>query len=112
MTWDQIELFADKAGDRIKSDLMSSINSQAIALGVGFSGETKILRDLARELDVPYGGPSTAPASSAGRDVGDAVRSFSEAGNVRVLSHGTNRRRASGQARSPIKRVPRRTPKD
>lgn len=107
MTWDQIELFAIAASDRVNRDLLQNANLAALGTAVGFSGNRKPLDDIARALG--QGAPSEPPSASLDELQG-TVRDLAQAGQIRIKGHGTNRRRAGSRTRSPNKRVPIGTP--
>ena len=104
MTWDQIELFANAAAERTKQDILLNANTAALGMAVGFSGDDKPLKNLARQMEVAVDlSTTTREDDRMTRAIGDIAK----LGNVRITSHGPDRRRAVGRAGSKDARVPR-----
>ena len=107
MTWDQIELFANAAADRAKHAILLDARTSALGMAVGFSGDDKPLKTLARSMEIEYGGSRVSAANpETERDMRDAIGKLAEQGDVRIKRHGTNRRRADSRAGSENARVP------
>ena len=111
MTWDQVQLFAEKAGDRLAGEVVSDANVMTMAIGAAF-GDSKPLKELARDLgvNVPRGRKRKAAGADDG-GFGEMVSQVSSFGGVRVKksggAHGADSRGAGGRARAANKRVPR-----
>ena len=108
MTWEQIQLFAEKAGERIAQDLLTGVANQTTAIGVALTGDAEPLKQMARQFGLPYDRRMAPPREDD--QFGRVISKFAEAGHVRIQS-GTDGRRAKRPARSQDKRVPLATPK-
>jgi len=94
MTWDQIELFAEKASERDRSRQVQATNLHALAVGVGFSGDTKPLKALSERMS-GRGKAPPAPAQPGGAqsELLRGMERLSQTGALRKQTHGAQRRR-------------------
>ena len=109
MTWDQVQLFADKAGERVAQDLMATIGGTATSIGVALSGDTEPLKRMARELGTKFEIPVSSGADGDSSKLTNVVRDLASTGQVRIV-RGPDSRGAERRARRPHARVPRGTP--
>lgn len=110
MTWDQVQLFAEKASDRVGQEIIRGINTEAMAIGVAISGETEPVRKLAAALDLPYEAQPVARAESSDK-LTQQFRDLASTGQVRVVGRGAEGRRARGRTGRSDNPVPIRPPR-
>ena len=109
MTWEQMELLADAAAERVSRELLQDANMAAMGAAVGFSGDRSPLREIERALGLDDGMALPERAAQPEKNVlGEAMQQMAAAGAVRIESHGANRRTASGRAGRKDPPVPRR----
>ncbi|MEE8164758.1 MAG: hypothetical protein V3T64_04250, partial [Myxococcota bacterium] len=109
MTWDQIELYAEKATKRHGTAMLMQAQMHAIGTSTGFSGDTKALDALARQVSGASSLEVTPGEPSESSTMGNQLAKLSQAAGVRIVKHGSNSRGTVDRAGSVHKRVRRAT---
>ena len=108
MTWDQVELFAEKAGDRLAHDTVREANVLTMGIGAAL-GDAKPLKEMAASLGVEQ--PKGRRKKTDDGGFGKLVSQVSSFGGVRVKRgggvDGADSRGAGSRAGAKHKRVPR-----